>query len=437
MRDGGGTDAGLRRTLAGRPLGAAALGAAALLGALALLISACSGLTARPEAQVNAHIAASDARLAIAPADGAASAPPDQGVTVTATRGVVRSVTVTGGTGPVSGYLNATRTVWHSRWALQPARDYIVTATAVDSSGRAVTQVSSFRTLTPAATFRTQIFEGYHQTYGVGMPIILTFSHPVTNKVAVERSLRLWTSRPVVGAWYWDTDTSLVFRPRTYWPEHTHVSFAAHLDGVQAAPGVYGTANLTQSFTIGNSLIAVVSTASHYAKIYYRGKLFGVWPVSTGAPGDDTANGTYLTIEKANPVLMSGPGYTDFPVPYSVRFTWSGDYMHDAYWSVGEQGYVNVSHGCVNLSPAHAEVYYNLAVPGDPVTIKGSPVAGAWDDGWTEWFLTWRQLLHGSATHQAVQAGPSGSSLVDPATLAQATAQPPLGAPRPGNDRAG
>jgi lipoprotein-anchoring transpeptidase ErfK/SrfK len=48
---------------------------------------------------------------------------------------------------------------------------------------------------------------------------------------------------------------------------------------------------------------------------------------------------------------MSGPGYTDFAVPYSVRFTWSGDYMHDAYWSVGEQGYTDVSHGCVNLSP--------------------------------------------------------------------------------------
>jgi L,D-transpeptidase catalytic domain len=181
----------------------------------------------------------------------------------------------------------------------------------------------------------------------------------------------------------------------------------------------------------------VVSTSSHHARIYYKDKLYGVWPVSTGSPGDDTVNGTYLTIEKANPTLMSGPGYTNFPVPYAVRFTWSGDYMHDAYWSVGEQGYTNVSHGCVNLSPQDGEAYYNLAVPGDPVTITGSPAGGTWDDGWTEWFLTWNQLLSRGTTYQAVQLGPAGSSFVNPATLPPATATPPLGTSRPGNYAAG
>jgi lipoprotein-anchoring transpeptidase ErfK/SrfK len=430
MRERSGTYPGARSALDGRR---GRLLITALLGVLTLLIAACSGTTARPAALVKPRHAASIARLSITPATGDTNARPDQGVTVSAARGLIKSVTVTTGADPLSGALNAAHTVWHTTWALLPSHYYVVTATAVDSKGRPVTQRSSFRTLTPRATFQTQIFEGYHQTYGVGMPIILTFSHPVTDKIAVEQSLQLWTSKPIVGAWYWDGSESLVFRPRTYWPQHTHVSVVAHLDGVEAAPGVYGTANLTQSFYIGNSLIAVVSTASHYAAIYYRDKLFGVWPVSTGEPGDDTANGTYLTIEKANPVLMSGPGYTDFPVPYSVRFTWSGDYMHDAYWSVGEQGYTNVSHGCVNLSPAHAEIYYDLAVPGDPVTIKGSPVAGAWDDGWTEWFLTWSQWLHGSATHDAVQAGPSGSTFVNPASLSPAAARAPLGAPHPGN----
>lgn len=89
--------------------------------------------------------------------------------------------------------------------------------------------------------------------------------------------------------------------------------FVAHLAGVEAAPGVYGTADLTQSFRIGNSLIAVVGTTRHYAKIYHRDKLFGVWPVSTGAPGDDNANGTYLTIDKENPAPMSGPGVHRLP----------------------------------------------------------------------------------------------------------------------------
>ena len=109
-------------------------------------------------------------------------------------------------------------------------------------------------------------------------------------------------------------------------------------------------------------------TATHHVRIYLDRRVIADWPISSGRPGDDTPNGTYLTIEKANPVEMKGPGY-DIWVPWSVRFTWSGDYMHDAFWSVGEQGFTNVSHGCVNLSPANAETYYKLAVPGDPVTI--------------------------------------------------------------------
>ena len=35
------------------------------------------------------------------------------------------------------------------------------------------------------------IFEGYQQSYGVGMPIRITFSSPVTNKAAVEKSLQI------------------------------------------------------------------------------------------------------------------------------------------------------------------------------------------------------------------------------------------------------
>ena len=88
-----------------------------------------------------------------------------------------------------------------------------------------------------------------------------------------------------------------------------------------------------------------------------------------------------------------------------MRFTWSGDYLHDAYWSVGEQGFTNVSHGCVNMPPADAEIYYKMEVPGDPVTVTGSPRAGTWDNGWTEWFLPWNQYLQGSALGEAVRPG--------------------------------
>jgi hypothetical protein len=132
---------------------------------------------------------------------------------------------------------------------------------------------------------------------------------------------------------------------------------------------------------------------------------------------------------------MIGPGY-DILVPWSVRFTLSGDFMHDAFWSVGEQGFTNVSHGCVNMSPANAETYYKMALQGDPVTVTGSPQAGRWGNGWTVWFLGWRDLLGGSALHQAVRAGPQGSSFVAPGTVRPSKAKSPLKTSHPGNSNA-
>jgi lipoprotein-anchoring transpeptidase ErfK/SrfK len=364
---------------------------------------------------------ASAVQLTITPARGKTDARPERGITVRAAEGKIGKVVAVTSGQPVSGKLNPAGTVWHSTWALNVGGRYTVTATAAGKSGESVTRTSRFRTLTPDKTFSTQIIEGYKQAYGIGMPIILYFSRPIANRAAVERALEIRTSKRVVGAWHWDGRCNLAavclyFRPRHYWPAHTRVSFIAHLNGVRAAPGVYGTHTLTQQFVIGAPLTVMVDTADHQMKVHRNGKLFAEWPISTGRPGDETPNGTYLTIEKANPVDMVGPGY-NIEVPWSVRFTWSGDYLHDAYWSVGEQGFTNVSHGCVNMSPEDAEIFYEMAVPGDPVTVGGSPRAGVWDNGWTMWFLSWRRWLGGGALNRAVVAGPRGSRLVRPSSL--------------------
>lgn len=416
-------------------------------GALLAALAACTGSTTTIIGQAGAsgsaaaaggHASAS-ARpspagpvVTITPGNGAGAADPSKGITVTAARGTLKSVDVTTAGDPVAGTYSADRSSWHSAWALNVSRSYTVTATAATSGGVTTTKTAAFRTLTPASTFSTNIFEGYQQSYGVGMPIILTFSAPVQDKAAVERSIELRTSKPVVGSWYWDGNTTLDFRPRDYWPAHTTVSFTGHFDGVESAPGVYGFHTLTQTFGIGDSVIAVASTKAHKTQIYVNGKLKYDWNISSGKPGDDTPDGSYLTIEKENPVRMIGPGY-DLLVPWSVRFTFSGDYYHDAYWSVGEQGFENVSHGCVNLSPADAEIYYSLAVPGDPITIQNSPRSGAWDNGWTEWFLSWPQYLKGSATGEAVVANANGSEFVSPSTLPADTAKAPLQTAPAGN----
>jgi lipoprotein-anchoring transpeptidase ErfK/SrfK len=247
----------------------------------------------------------------------------------------------------------------------------------------------------------------------------------------------------VTGAWYWDDSEHLNFRPRDYWPANTTVSFDGHLSGVQGAKGMYGAANLTQTFNIGRSLIAVASTTTHKTQIYLNGKLAYNWPISTGRASLPTPDGTYLSVQKNNPVRMIGggppgsAGYYNELVNWAVRFTFSGDYYHSAPWSVVDQGTTNVSHGCVNLPPEDAITYYNMSIPGDPITVTASTAAGKWDDGWTEWFVPFSHFLKGSALGEAVQAGPQGSRFVSLSSLPADTASAPLDTSATGNYYAG
>ena len=445
--------------------GARQLAAVALTAAVALLAAACqggsptasklnpttaaspsaSGASASGASASGASASAAAASMTISPASGTKNANPADGITVTAVNGgKIGAVTVkTTGGSAVTGTLSSGGTSWQSTYALPTGQSYAVTASGTSGSGHPVTTTSSFTTLTPSDAFHTEIFEGAGATYGVGMPIMLTFDHPITDRAAVERALTLTTSKPVVGAWYWDGSEQLDFRPRDYWPADTTVSFTSHLDGVEGAPGVYGVHDLSQTFTIGQSVIAVANTNSHKTQIYIGGKLKYVWPISTGKTVTPTPNGTYLTVEKGNPVRMIGggkkgtAGYYDELVNYAVRFTFSGDYYHSAPWSVVNQGVSNVSHGCVNLAPADAKTYYALAVPGDPITITGSTKAGDWDNGWTEWFLSWSQYLAGSATHLAVEAGPTGSTFVSPSAVGAGSGSSPLTTSASGNYFAG
>jgi lipoprotein-anchoring transpeptidase ErfK/SrfK len=403
-----------------------------------------AGLSLTALAAVGCTAAPPPATLTITPANGSRGVMPGASVVVAARHGKVRDVTVATAAGVVRGSLAANGT-WHSADPLATGTTYRVTATAIGVNKKKVTTSTTFHTFTPRHVFRATISmvgtdrnissQIASRQFGVGIPITIMFSRPIKNKAAVERAIQLRTSKPVVGAWYWQDARTVIFRTRQYWPQYTRVTVDGNFDGVQAAPGVYGDRDVHLNFSIGPSLIVVASTRTHYMMVYYKGRLFGRWPISTGRPGDDTADGTYLTTFKNNPQLMTGPGYS-LEVPWSVDITYSGEFIHDAYWSVGVQGFANVSHGCINTSPAHAETYYKMEEPGDPATVIGSPRAGVPGNGWTQWFIPWSQWLRGSATGEAVVAGPSGSSLVSPASLPVTTGASPLNQPRAGNANA-
>ena len=110
--------------------------------------------------------------VTITPGNGSGGVDPSKGITVTASGGTLKNVSVRTAGDPVTGSYSAGNTSWHSTWALDVSQSYSVTVTAAASNGSTVTKTAAFRTLTPASTFTTEILEGAGQSYGVGMPII-------------------------------------------------------------------------------------------------------------------------------------------------------------------------------------------------------------------------------------------------------------------------
>ena len=69
----------------------------------------------------------------------------------------------------------------------------------------------------------------------------------------------------------------------------------------------------------------------------------------------------------------------------AVRIDNSGNFVHSAPWSVGDQGKRNVSHGCINISPANAKWFYDNFGSGDPIVVKNSVGTYTKNDGAQDW----------------------------------------------------
>jgi lipoprotein-anchoring transpeptidase ErfK/SrfK len=108
-------------------------------------------------------------------------------------------------------------------------------------------------------------------------------------------------------------------------------------------------------------------------------------------------------IDKASDVHMRsqsvgfGNEYDIPDVKWAIHLTYSGTYIHAAPWSVGSQGYANVSHGCVGLSTGHAAWLFQNTLPGDLVQVVNSPKSVAPGNGYGDWQASWSQWLAGSA----------------------------------------
>jgi lipoprotein-anchoring transpeptidase ErfK/SrfK len=402
-------------SLAGRIV--LAIGAASLLSAsgTAVGLKAADTAAVRPAAAPK-HKAAAGPKLTVSPKDGTTDARPDLGVVVKTPNGTLRNVVVRSKGAKVPGVLSKDGRSWRTLWALAPATAYTVKATATGQQGKNSTVTSGFTTLQPTQSVAvSDVTPSPGETVGIGMPLIVTFSGPVLNKDRVERVLVVESAHTVQGAWRWVSDQQVIFRPKTYWQPHQRIGFIAHLQGVRVAKDVYGAADFGQTFNIGEANVSTVNVASHRMLVRRDGKKVQDVGISAGRGGDwkfTTTNGIHAVMGKGNPVVMTSawmgitdpkdPEYYKLTVNDAVRISDSGEFVHSAPWSVWAQGQTNVSHGCVNASPAFAAWFYDISQRGDIVDITGTSRELPWNNGYGYWQMRWKEWVEGSALGRPV-----------------------------------
>jgi lipoprotein-anchoring transpeptidase ErfK/SrfK len=352
--------------------------------------------------------------VAVTPADGAAKVAPNTQVQITATGGTLTDVTVASGSSAVTGQYGPGSTSWSTRWGLRPATAYTVSVVARNSKGATTTEVTHFTTKSAAQLLQVaSITPNSGEIVGVGMPIIVDFNNAVahSDRAAVEHALQVSSGVPVTGAWFWASDSEVVFRTRRYWPAHERVVLIAHLTGVHGGPGLWGGSDVRQSFKIGDSHVVHVNLKTDHAYFYTNGSLVRKIPVSGGMGGYDsfgndfyTTSGVHLTMGSYDSVWMTSPnikpdqpGYYHELVFNDVQISDSGEYMHQSPGGEWCLGVTNCSHGCVRMTADGAAWWRHTAYRGDPVTITGTPRPLAWDNGWGYWQESWSTWLKGSS----------------------------------------
>ena len=218
---------------------------------------------------------------------------------------------------------------------------------------------------TGATVVRVQPATG--STVGVAHPVIITFAAPVAEsaRAGVESTIKITAPANPTGSFEWLDDHTVQFVPTEFWPAHSQIT-----GSVGAVP---------LNFETGAAVLGVASISKHTFTVSIDGAVARTMPASMGKPKHPTPVGSFTVLEKQNPVVMDSrtigiplndPEGYKLTVNYAVRITWGGVYVHSAPWSVGQQGYSNVSHGCINISPDNAAWYYNTVGVGDPVIVN-------------------------------------------------------------------
>ncbi|MCX2931430.1 Ig-like domain-containing protein [Mycobacterium sp. CVI_P3] len=347
-------------------------------------------------------------RLMASVKDGAVDVPLDRPVTVTASGGVLGSVSMVNEAGnQVDGQLSADGVTWSTSEPLGYNKSYTLRAQSLGLGG-VTTENLSFETQSPENLTMPYLLPGDGEVVGVGQPIAVRFDENIPNRVAAERAIKVTTNPPVEGAFYWLNNREVRWRPQDYWKPGTTVDVAVNTYGVDLGDGLFGQQNLTSHFIIGDEVIATADDDTKTLTVRRNGEIVKTMPISMGKNSTPTDNGVYIIGDRFSHMIMDSSTYgvpSNSPngyrteVDHATQMSYSGIYVHSAPWSVGAQGYSNVSHGCLNVSPSNALWFFNNTKRGDIVEVHntvGSTLSGT--EGLGDWNVPWSQWKAGNAS---------------------------------------
>jgi lipoprotein-anchoring transpeptidase ErfK/SrfK len=221
------------------------------------------------------------------------------------------------------------------------------------------------------------------EVVGVAHPIVVTFSKPVADRRAAERAIDLTSAPTMTGKFEWLDSNVVQWVPDRFWPAHSTVALSVGGQPTEFQTGavLLGVADIANhTFTV--SVDGVQESpppplpAPHHRPHWGQE---GVLPASMGRPNYPTPVGSYTVLSKDRSVIMDSssvgipvddPDGYRITVDYAVRISGHGLYVHSAPWAIPSMGIENVSHGCVSLSPADAEWYFDNVKVGDPVIVQ-------------------------------------------------------------------
>lgn len=376
-----------------------ALSAAAAVAAL--LVAGCSQATDGRDLAASDDLRAADPAAAPARLSVALGAQPvavDRPIVVRVARGHLTDVTLTRATGEtVDGSVAGSS--WTSSEGLAPTSRYRLVAVAENADGKETTRRWRFQTGDVTATDLPAVTPLADATVGVGHPVIVYFDEDIADKAEVESHLTVEASRDVAGSWGWIDDRSVAWRPKAFWPGNTSVSVDVDLAEVELADGVWGEDRVID-FTVGRSFVMSIDDATHQMTVKRDGETIRTIPVSLGKDGYTTRSGIKVIMTReesrrmdSTTVNIGGGEAYDLDVPYAMRLTATGEFVHGAPWSEWAQGSQNVSHGCTNVSLANAIWLFDNVLIGDPVVTVGTGrpteewngLGGIWNYDWSQW----------------------------------------------------